>query len=148
MGNSRLSFSRTLLHCESLQPPQADKTAISVLRFKIKVRPRSYRSYLQSRQCMGVINQVANFIFVTKLLDFCTICTSKRLFINSLHTVSFLSIEIPKKVFGGFDNIFHVYLMRGFQKYERNWILMMAFWASCKIAQPIQPIWQHILALP
>ena len=23
----------------------------------------------------------------------------------------------------------------------------MAFWATCKIAQPIQPIWQHILAL-
>ena len=25
-----------------------------------------------------------------------------------------------KLVFGGFDNIFHVYLMRGFQKCERN----------------------------
>ena len=24
----------------------------------------------------------------------------------------------------------------------------MAFWATCKIAQPIQPIWQHIFALP
>ena len=23
----------------------------------------------------------------------------------------------------------------------------MAFWAACKIAQPIQPIWQHIFAL-
>ena len=29
-------------------------------------------------------------------------------------------LEIPKKVFGGFDNIFHVYLKRGFQKYGRN----------------------------
>ena len=29
-----------------------------------------------------------------------------------------------------FDNIFHVYLMRGFQKYERNWILMVAFWGQ------------------
>ena len=38
--------------------------------------------------------------------------------------------------------------MRGFQKYARNWILTMAFWATCKIAQPIQPIWQHIFALP
>ena len=38
----------------------------------------------------------------------------------STSTVSFLSNEIPKKVFGGFDNFFHVYLMRGFQKYERN----------------------------
>ena len=35
--------------------------------------------------------------------------------------------------------------MRGFQKYESNWILTMAFWATCKIAQPIQPIWQHFL---
>ena len=41
-----------------------------------------------------------------------------------------------------------LYLMRGFQKYARNWILTMAFWATCKIAQPIQPIWQHIFALP
>ena len=24
----------------------------------------------------------------------------------------------------------------------------MAVWANCKIAQPIQPIWQHIFALP
>ena len=38
--------------------------------------------------------------------------------------------------------------MREFQKYARNWIFMMAFWATCKIAQPIQPIWQHIFALP
>ena len=26
-----------------------------------------------------------------------------------------------------------VYLMRGFQKYERKWILTMAFWDTCKI---------------
>ena len=38
--------------------------------------------------------------------------------------------------------------MRGFQNNKRNWILAMAFWATCKIAQPIQPIWQHIFALP
>ena len=24
----------------------------------------------------------------------------------------------------------------------------MVFWVTCKIAQPIQPIWQHIFALP
>ena len=28
-----------------------------------------------------------------------------------LFTVSFQSIEIPKKVLGGFDNIFHVYFL-------------------------------------
>ena len=27
-------------------------------------------------------------------------------------------------------------------------VLTMAFWATYKIAQPIQPIWQHIFALP
>ena len=35
-------------------------------------------------------------------------------------TVGFQSIEIAKKVFLTFVNVFHVYLMRGFQKYERN----------------------------
>ena len=65
-----------------------------------------------------------------------------------LLTVCFQSSEIAQKVFPAFDNIFNVYLMRGFQNYEINWILMMSFWATCKIAQPIQPIWQHIFALP
>ena len=37
--------------------------------------------------------------------------------------------------------------MRGFQKYERNRILTMAFWAPCKIAQPIQPIWNSIFSI-
>ena len=53
-----------------------------------------------------------------------------------------------KSVWRIWQRFFHVYLMRGFQNYERNWILMMAFWATCKIAKPIQPIWQHIFAMP
>ena len=65
-----------------------------------------------------------------------------------LYHREFLEHWIAKKVFLTFDDIFHVYLMRGLQKYERNWILTMAFWVTCKIAQPIQPIWQHIFALP
>ena len=52
------------------------------------------------------------------------------------------------KVFPAFDNIFHVYLMREFQKYKRNWSLTMVFLTTSKIAQPIQPIWQHLFALP
>ena len=60
----------------------------------------------------------------------------------------FLEHWNSKKMFVTFDNVVHVYLMRGFQKYARNLILTMAFWATCKIAQPIQPIWQHIFALP
>ena len=65
-----------------------------------------------------------------------------------LYTVGFKSIEIAKKVFLTFHNVFQVYLMWRFQNYEWNWILTMAFWVTCKIAQPIQPIWQEIFALP
>ena len=32
----------------------------------------------------------------------------------------FERVEIPPKKFEGFDNILHVYLMRGFENYERN----------------------------
>ena len=38
--------------------------------------------------------------------------------------------------------------MRGLQKYAKNWNLGVAFWATCKIGQPIQPIWQQFFALP
>ena len=34
------------------------------------------------------------------------------------------------KSLSNIDNIFHVHLMRGFQKYARNWILIMAFGAT------------------
>ena len=44
----------------------------------------------------------------------------------------FLEYWNTKKVLGGFDNIFHVYMMRGFQKYGRNWILTVAFWGQTK----------------
>ena len=55
---------------------------------------------------------LSNAEYVTKFY-----CQLKRV---QYLTVSFQSIEIPKKVFGVFDIIFHVYLMRGFQKYGRN----------------------------
>ena len=44
-----------------------------------------------------------------------------------LVTEGFQSIKIDKKVFVIFDNVFHAYLMRGFQKYGRNLILTKAF---------------------
>ena len=73
---------------------------------------------------------------------------SKKLHFSQVYIqCEFLEYWNTKKVFGGFDNIFHIYLMRGFQKYERNRILMMALWVTCKIAQPIQPFWQPIFAL-
>ena len=57
---------------------------------------------------------------------------SSVLFFIYIHWVSKV-LKYPK-VFGGFDNIFYVYLMRGVQKYERNWILLMAFWATANSA--------------
>ena len=35
-------------------------------------------------------------------------------------TVGIMSLEIGKKVLGAFDNIFHVYLMNGLQKYQKK----------------------------
>ena len=52
---------------------------------------------------------------------------------NLMHHREFLEHWNSQKVFLTFDNIFHVYLMRGFQTYERNLILMMAFWVTCKV---------------
>ena len=40
------------------------------------------------------------------------ILNSPIYFSTTFNTVSFQSIEIPKKVFGGFGNILHVYLLR------------------------------------
>ena len=38
-------------------------------------------------------------------------------------------------------------LNEGLQKYARNWNLTMAFWNTCKIAQPIKPIQYNFFAL-
>ena len=61
--------------------------------------------------------------------------------------VSFWSIEIPKKVFGVFDNIFRVYLMRRFQKYERNLFLTVAFWGQTKAGQKWAARWAELAVL-
>ena len=45
-------------------------------------------------------------------------------------TVGIWVYEMAKKVFKRFDIIFHVYLMRGLQKYQRNWIPTVAFWGQ------------------
>ena len=57
----------------------------------------------------------------------------------------FRVLKYPKKVFGGFDNIFHVYLMREFQKYGRNWILTVAFWGQTKAVQKCAARWDDWL---
>ena len=53
---------------------------------------------------------------------------------SACHMESFLTFFVfalwvfrAKKVFWGFDNIFHVYLMRGFHKYGRNWVITVVF---------------------
>ena len=59
----------------------------------------------------------------------------------------FLSGEIAQKAFPAFDNIFHVYLMRGFQKYGRNWILTVAFWGQTKAGQKCAARWAELAVL-
>ena len=54
-------------------------------------------------------------------------------------------VRYNKKFFQHLTTFFHVYLIRGLQKYARNWNLRVAFWATCKKGQPIQPIWQQFL---
>ena len=58
-----------------------------------------------------------------------------RIEYTMLKHYEFLEYWNTQKVFGGFHNIFHVYLMRGFQKFGRNWILMVAFWEQTKAGQ-------------
>ena len=41
--------------------------------------------------------------------------------------MGFWSIEIGKKVLQAFDNVFHVYLMSGLQKYAKKYFFTMAF---------------------
>ena len=59
----------------------------------------------------------------------------------------FLEYWNIKKVFEGFDNIFHVYLMMGFQKNGRNWILMVAFWGQTKAVQKYAARWAELAVL-
>ena len=58
---------------------------------------------------------------------------------EDLVTVCFLSGEVQQKVFPPFYNVFHVH--------AKIFNLMVAFRATCKIKQPIQPIWHHLFAL-
>jgi hypothetical protein len=74
-------------------------------------------------------------------------CTAQKLiliFFPNYHG-AFLCIEIHQKVFvASFENVFHVYLRRGLEKYASNLIITIAF---TKIGQPIQPIWLQFFAL-
>ena len=59
----------------------------------------------------------------------------------------FLEWSNRTKVFPAFDNIFHVYLMRGFQKCGRNWILTVAFWGQAKAGQKCAARWAELAVL-
>ena len=75
----------------------------------------------------------------------CT-CIFTRYFLN-FHTKSLWVsrvLKYPKKCLGGLDNIFHVYLMRKFQKYERNWILTVGFWGQTKTGQKCAARWAEL----
>ena len=61
------------------------------------------------------------FIVINQLYDYWHWDEANILFVTSnLGTVGFQSIEIGKKVLQTFDNIFHVYLMNGLQKYPKK----------------------------
>ena len=47
--------------------------------------------------------------------------------IKQLSTVGIQSLEIGKKVLGSFDNLFHVYLMNGLQKYIKHFFSLQLF---------------------
>ena len=42
-------------------------------------------------------------------------------------TVRIWGLETAKKVWRGYEYLFHVYLMRGSQKYQENWNPMVVF---------------------
>ena len=69
-----------------------------------------------------------------------------QLSLLSAHS-GFIEHWIPKKVFVTFDNVFHVYLMREFQKYGRNWILTVAFWGQTKAGQKCAARWAELAVL-
>ena len=66
--------------------------------------------------------------------------------LDSIHC-EFLEYWNTQKLFGGFDNIFHVYLMRRFQKYGRHWILTVAFLGPTKAVQKCAPRWAEFAVL-
>ena len=49
---------------------------------------------------------------------------------KELITVGIWGSKMAKKVFKGFGSIFHFYLIRGLQNYQRNLICTVAFWAT------------------
>ena len=59
----------------------------------------------------------------------------------------FLEYWSTQRVFGGFDNIFHVYLTRRFQKYIRNWILTVGFWGQTKAGRKCSARWAELAVL-
>ena len=68
---------------------------------------------------MGVMERLG--VMITMLAYYIQVIALNCIFLRrSHHTMGKKSIKIAKKVFLTFDNIFHVYLMRGFQKYGRN----------------------------
>ena len=82
----------------------------------MKLKFKQIENYeAQQRQSLAKVaiglepNQLLNCCLAQSQPNFCT-----------YNTVGFQSIEIAKKVFLTFDNVFHVYLMRGFQKYAKK----------------------------
>ena len=133
-------LSKVNLAAQCTQPGQSgeiisDIAYILDLHFHKILLNKSERFKHEKRKCQVSLN--------TFKIDY--IMSINQCSLSKCHTRYVSGVVKYKKVFPPFDNVSHVYLMRGFQKYERTWIITMAFWVTCKIAQPIQPIWQHIL---
>ena len=101
-------------------------------------------TFVQKRNLNCFLPQLISDFFSTKL-DICSEkdgfhiyfkfdCLNISLWVSRVH-------KIHKKVFAGFDNIFHVYLMRRFQKYGRNWMLTVASWGKTKAGQKCANRW-------
>ena len=85
-------------------------------------------------------------IFLQVWQGFFFFCSSESIWLST-YTVGFYSIVIAKKVFLIFDHIYHVYLMRGFQNYDKNWILTVAFWGQTKARQKFAARWAELAVL-
>ena len=66
------------------------------------------------------LNLMLNHAQVIQLFFFFSFCFTILTKLASYRTVGFWSLEIGKKVLHSFDNVFHVYLMNGLQKYKKK----------------------------
>ena len=98
--------------------------------------------------CHNGVHMVFGFLGIITTKN---ITCSVNLAVQSMHCEFLDYWNTQKKCLWDLTIFFICTWWRDSENMKKNWILMMAFWATCKIAQPIQPIWQHtflFLSLP